>query len=187
VDPHLDANDLAGFIDGLLPSTEGRRVRAHLATCATCRAEYRAVRNVVAPGVQWRLAAGAGFAAAAVVVIALGLRPRSPAVDPAATRDGADSARAAPRIVEPAGRVHWTRVLRWSTVPNAMSYRVTIFDTLGTARWEAESEDSAGFVPDSVRLSPDEPFHWKVEAQTEWGRWVSSPLVEFTPVPDDAP
>jgi hypothetical protein len=34
-------------------------------------------------------------------------------------------------------------------------------------------------LPESVVLSPRVTYFWKVEAQTEWRRWVASDLVEF--------
>ncbi len=39
--------------------------------------------------------------------------------------------------------------------------------------------DTSVTLPASVVLSPQATYFWKVEAQTEWKRWVSSDLVQF--------
>ena len=63
----------------------------------------------------------------------------------------------------------------WATVNNLSRlrpskrerYRVTVFDSAGTVRFEAQLPDTAVALPDSVELVPRETYHWKVEARTE--------------------
>jgi hypothetical protein len=70
--------------------------------------------------------------------------------------------------------------LAWSSLDQAKRYRVLVFDAEGTILYRAEADDSVLPLPDSLRLSPGQPYFWKVEADTGWDRWVSSRLVEFS-------
>jgi len=49
----------------------------------------------------------------------------------------------------------------------------------GDVLWTTEMTDTSVTLPASVVLSPQATYFWKVEAQTEWKRWVSSDLVQF--------
>jgi hypothetical protein len=57
---------------------------------------------------------------------------------------------------------------------------VTLFDAQGEVLYETEVNDTTAALPDSVRLIPERPYLWKVQARTGWDRWSASDLVEFT-------
>ena len=73
-------------------------------------------------------------------------------------------------------------MLRWSAVPGADRYHVTLFDAGGRLVYEAQLADTAATLPDSVRLVAGQSYLWSVEARIGWDRWSSSPLTEFSVV-----
>lgn len=180
-DSHLTADQTAGFVDRLLPPAERAGVEAHLSVCADCRKEVRAVGTIVraSPWTRWRPAAAAGALAASLffVIWAVGGPGAGPS-DP--LREGVTPSPLAPVPVRPLGATDAPRALVWSAVPDAITYRVTVFDSVGHALWEAETTDTTSAVPDSVAFAPRTPYFWKSEAQTGWGRWTASPLSEFS-------
>jgi hypothetical protein len=87
---------------------------------------------------------------------------------------------AAPYLIAPTGEAAAADTFRWSAVPHADRYRVTVFDRDGAVMWEAEASDTAVAPPRSLALAAGATFLWKVEARTGWDRWVASELVEFS-------
>lgn len=179
---HPEAWELAAYLDGALAGDNRSRVEAHLAGCADCRLEVAAVAQLVrtAPRPR-RMAVPLGLAAAAVLALLL-----VPALDfptrfgPARHREPAVTTTAPPVAIAPRGAVDAARQLVWSAVPHATRYRVTLIDGEGTALWRWETADTVAVLPDTVRLSVGSSYFWKVEAETGFGRWVASDLVDFT-------
>lgn len=177
--PHLDAADVARYVDGQAPPDLRARVQSHMAHCAECRDEVLEVLRTAPP----RTAATArrvwvpAIAAAAVLVIAVW--PRGERVAPNIHREGAITATIAPRAIAPSGVTRGSIALTWAQVPNADRYVARVFDGRGDVVWERQTNDTTIPVPDSiVRLN--EPYFWKVDAHTGFGRSVSSDLTEFT-------
>jgi hypothetical protein len=127
-----------------------------------------------------------GLAAAAIVLVAV--RSDSPSGSSVAGRtsgtpvyrDQAVTTTAAPRLIAPIGVVPAIDSLRWTSVPHADRYRVTVFDRDGNTAHEAQTADTTLALPPPLAFARGQLYLWKVEARTGWDRWVGSELVEFT-------
>jgi hypothetical protein len=82
--------------------------------------------------------------------------------------------------MSPVGAVAAAPLLRWAPVDGADRYRVTLFDADGEVLYETELTDTVAPVPDTVAVLPGQTYLWKVEARTDFDRWVGSELVEFS-------
>lgn len=69
--------------------------------------------------------------------------------------------------------------LRWTGVPLADRYRVTVYDSAGTVLLDASTRDTAVAVPPGLRRTGPARYWSKVEARTGWDRWVESEWVSF--------
>ena len=183
------------------------RLVAHLAGCARCRDQLTSVMHLLRDSVvaaeirrtdtptaapvthRWRVA-GAGVAtalvASAMFAIA-GSGSRASRIQPSASASAEERRRepsvattAAPTLIAPLGVVAAADTFRWSGVPHADRYRVTVFDREGSVVWEAEAIDTAMAPQRSIGRPFGTAYLWKVEARTGWDRWVASELVEFS-------
>jgi hypothetical protein len=183
----LDELAIADFVDGTLSGSGRAQVVSHLASCAHCRASVRATAALVADETvarempdrrhQTRTWAQASFgvAAAAAVILAVTLsRDREITL-----REPAITNAIAPVTVSPRGNVVAVERLVWSRVPGAERYRLRLHRSDGSVVWSAETEDSLLALPSTVRLAPRESYYWRVEALTEWRRWVQSEMTPF--------
>lgn len=183
----LDEIDVADFLDGLLDEDKRERLERHLSNCARCRSLVRATSAIVADesirrempraGGRGRwLPAALGVAAAAAIVIAV-VPLRNVELEPT-LREAAVTSAIAPVTLVPTGSVQRVERLVWSRVPGVERYRVRIQSSDGAIVWSATTEDSSLALPDSIQLAAATYF-WRVEAQTEWRRWVASDLTQF--------
>ena len=183
---------LVGFADGRLGDAELLASTPHLSTCRRCQHELASlVRALNDPDVVHAARSGwrnplrvAGmlvpFAAAAGLIIALAIpaeqRSRTPET---AHRAPVLAPGPEPVGVSPVGSVSRVFELRWSTVPDAETYRVTLFDADGRVLYEEEANGTSTTLPDSLGLAPAQRYLWQVQARIGFNRWVSSDLVEF--------
>jgi len=179
---HLEAGEVAAYLDRALAPSERARVEAHLADCDACRTEVvdlaRLVRGRPNPR-RWYLPVGAVAAAAAVFLLLLP-RPKPELLEPPDYREPVITTTVAPVAIAPRGAITTAERLVWSSVPHADRYRVAVFDDTGRVLWETQTSDTVTVLPDRIRFVTGAPYHWKVQAQTSWNRWVSSDLVEFS-------
>ena len=176
-------------------------VLSHLAACAGCssmlaslirllddpqvRADVQQVerpRPVARSRAAVRSTAGAATLAAALVA---GLLLRAdaapdhvPVPDVAPHRQSASAPEIVPRIIAPAMPSIVPDTLRWTSVPFADRYQVLMFDREGTLTWEAQTRDTAIALPQRLRTEAA-AYLWKVEARTDWNRWVASEWAEL--------
>jgi anti-sigma factor RsiW len=131
-------------------------------------------------------AALAGLAAALLLVVA---RPDDRRDDPPAGvvplgapvyREQPVTTTGAPRLIAPTGMVPSADTLRWTSVPKADRYRVTVFDRDGAVAVEEETRDTMLVLRAPLGAASDRLYLWRVEARTGWDRWVESALVEFS-------
>lgn len=199
--PHLDEAAIAALLDAPVPETHAASL-AHLAACADCRSQFAAVaallrdRAVAAEVARLEpshgrrrtrmLPAGAAALAAAAALAGLLLWPEAarvpvtePAADGAARREGVVTATVAPRILSP-GELRADDSLRWTSVPRADLYRVTVWDRSGTVVWDGETRDTVLPLPPPLTRVDRGAWLWVVDARTGWDRWVSSELHELT-------
>lgn len=187
----LDDDGLAAAADGhATPS-----MRAHLAGCPACRTTLADLVTLLgAPAVsreRERLApsrsrwsrrgplAVAAAAALALVVVGDGLLVTR---DTERLRDHPGSIReVVPALIAPRAEVAGRAVFRWSAVPDATEYRLTVFDTEGGLVWSAETSDTSLALDDDVVLNLGQDYWWRVEARVDFDRWVSSALADFEP------
>lgn len=191
----LDELAIAALAEGVATDEDRVAATAHLVTCASCRSrltELRAAlgdsaissalpRTSARRGLRSVLVGGvgaAGLAAAAVLVFAIGLN-RTKSEDAAPMRDETGALVAAPVAVSPVDVVAGTPVFRWSSVPGASRYRVRVFSADGVVVWEAQTSDTTAVPPSTSTLQRATPYLWKVEARTDFDRWVGSALTEF--------
>jgi anti-sigma factor RsiW len=176
----LTAEQAARFLDGVLTRTERTEAQSHLATCRECRVEIAALSRMAPrrPSAWlWRAGLGAGAAAAALLLF---VRTESaPPPEPSSHRDPVPVA-ASIEAISPSGPAGPPSALVWSRVGAADRYRATVFDAEGSIVFRSETTDSAVALPDSLRFALGRSYFWKVEGDTGWDRWVSSPLTEFS-------
>lgn len=195
---HPDPHEIAAYVDATLADDRRDAVTAHLAACASCRAEVAEVGGIVrtaprsaraARPVAWLPVVAA---AAIVLMVAWPLAPRfGGRVE---HRDETVTA-ASPRPIHPfrgsrplPGSIpDADRALLWSSVPVADGYRLRLFDAQGETVWETETPDTIATLPDSLALRAGATYFWRVEARTGFDRWAASELVEFVPDARRAP
>lgn len=179
---HPDESQVALYLDRRLRGEALVALETHLANCPECRAEAAEVRRVLGgrggAARRWATLLPLGAAAAAVVLLLWSGGGRQGGAPPR-TRDPAFTTTLAPMPIAPTGKVEGAHRLAWTSVPGAGRYRVTLFDSEGSARWQLASPDTMVTLPDSVRLDSGVAYYWQVKAETGYGRWVESELVEF--------
>lgn len=188
----LDDDTVAALVDGSLDASARAEALPHLAACPRCRATVASVAAALGdPAVAREIRVVTGLtgrrlrrlaipAAAAAAVILLLSWPPATEHPQYAHRAPTITAAPAPAPVSPMGAVASVPVLRWAAVDGADRYRVTVFDADGTTLYDTELADIVAAVPDTVRLLPGRTYLWKVEARTDFDRWVGSELVEFS-------
>jgi len=198
---------VANVVDHGVDMSERPEIIAHLATCANCRDQVRSVAALIrAPSIvaeigrietstaatvrrPWRFV-GAGaltaVAAAAAFMVAgsggpvVATLPMVAVTDSETHREPGMTTTVAPSLIAPVGAMAAADTFRWTSVPRADRYRLTVFDREGRTVWEAEGSDTAMARPDSIAGQSGTAYLWKVEARTGWDRWVASELVEFS-------
>jgi hypothetical protein len=118
-------------------------------------------------------------AAAVLVVVMIPRGGQRGGEEPPRHREPAVSASAAPGAISPQGDVATVDSLRWTRVPGADRYQVSVYEADGSLAWEAVVSESTVALPDTVVLERSRPYFWLVRAHTEWDRWTESGLVEF--------
>jgi anti-sigma factor RsiW len=178
---HVDANDLAAYVEDRLDGAERARVEAHLADCADCRADaVAALRARSRPGAAWRWTVPA-LAAAVILVLAVPRARRTPvAVDHERGAPPATVQLVAPDIgvVLPLADVQ----LVWRSVAAGTDYRVTVTGEDGTRIYAMSTRDTVVDVP-STSLRPAGRYLWTVDALRPDGTPLSSGGREFATRP----
>ena len=109
------------------------------------------------------------------------LVPTSSTVTHPRYREESVTGAAAPRLVAPLGVVSAMDSFRWTSVPRADRYRITVFARDGSLIGETETRDTVVTLTDFVRRAPDDSILWRVEAHVGWeDRWASSELAMLT-------
>lgn len=200
----LDDLDIAALVDGIDPKANHVAI-AHLAACAACTEQLAAVTRLLRdplviaelerlepaqsklkrPGRRVSYSAiAAGLAAAVLAGVIFWPQVSRRAVkggdDAVILRERAITTTAGPRILGPVGMALPVDSLRWTSVPRADLYRVTVWDREGRVVWEGQTRDSVIALPIELSRIRETALLWDVKARTGWDRWVASDLVEFT-------
>ena len=181
--PHLEAGEVAAYVDRRLAPAERDRVEKHLSVCPECRGEVIEVAHVARTlprRRRWHWLAPAVAAAAVILFIVATSKGIQQFAPDTGHRGEQGTAPVAPVPVAPAGPVATVDTLLWSSVPHTNRYRVRLFDADGAMIWQTQTRDTAVALPTSVRLNPGIPYYWRAEARVGVERWVESTLREFT-------
>jgi anti-sigma factor RsiW len=164
-DGHLDANEVAAYVDRTLPQADRARVDAHLADCDDCRGEVVAVRRLVAGTPRWRRwsVMGALAAAAVLVLVMWPSRPNQPVPEGPVVRGGEHTATAVVPVA-PAAVATLPLSFVWHAVPSATSYRLSLTSADGALLWSAATSDTSIALPDSVSLAAGGTYYYYVDA-----------------------
>ena len=191
----LDDESILAFADGTIdPADSSRGALTHLLACARCRDEVAAVARLLDdPNVgsaierledppkrshgKARRLIGLLFAGALAAGLIFALVPRSSDFTKPAYREESVTGAAAPRPVSSTGGAMPHDAFRWTSVPRADRYRITVFARDGSVIWQAQTRDTTIAVPDAVVSAPDDTILWRVDAHVGWeDRWASSDL-----------
>ena len=190
----LDEATIAAVVDGTLDVAARDTATRHLGLCAHCRGAVASVirglgdtaiaREIatVDSSPRRRVSRFVLPAVAAAAFLVFLLQPRRAEDAGTSHRAPTLTSTAAPQPLAPVAAVAAARVLRWSAVPGADRYRVTLFDAQGRPLYEAQLADTVATLPDSVGLIAGRAYLWSVDARIGWDRWSSSPLTEFSVV-----
>lgn len=184
---------LLAFAEGGLTDSDRLAWTPHLARCRRCQHEIASlVRALNDPDViraarvdrSYRSLSSATImsviAAAAAIMFVIALpRDHNWRTPPGQHREPVLTPALAPVIDGPIGTVSTVDALRWSAVPHADAYRVTLFDVDGRVLFEGDAVEPRLALPDSLKLVPEKRYLWQVQARIGFDRWVSSDLVEF--------
>ncbi len=160
----MDANDIAAYVVGRLDAAARARIEAHLADCASCRADALAalrVRN--RERVTWRWVAPALAAAAvlAVLVLPRAGRERAAPDQERGTRRAASVALASPDAGATVPATDLTLI--WRASGPGANYRVTVTTEDGARVFDSSTRDTVLLVP--VRsLGVATHYLWAVDA-----------------------
>ncbi|UCG76283.1 MAG: zf-HC2 domain-containing protein [Gemmatimonadota bacterium] len=184
------------YVARTLSAGELEEFESHLIECPRCQEEVRlavAVRHAVGQAGAsreiesarrfrvLRIAAGAGLAAAAALVVALATPELRREL--AGELHRAPAATAEEQPIAPRGVVAALDTARWHPLPGAERYRVRVFDAVGEVLWEGETTDTVLHVAGLESLRSEAPYYWQVETRLGWNRWEQSELVEFRLLP----
>lgn len=175
---HVNASELAAYVDRNLPPPDRARIEAHLADCAECRADaLAALRAVRRPAPAWRWAVPALAAAVVVLLVA----PR--AMRERVTRDTVRSRSGAAAVVlalPDSGAVLPLADLRfvWRATAPGATYRFSITTEDGVRVHDGSTGDTSVTVPETALRSGGR-YLWMVDVLAADGTVLSSPARSF--------
>src|SRR5690348_10351772 len=192
----LDEEWIAALVEGSIAPADSAAAVAHLVACGRCREEVAAVARVVdasdvkselerlAPHPKGRrrhfarifMLAGVLAAGLIIMLVRDSSRPAKRRY-----REESVTGAAAPRLVAPIGVMTDSDAFRWTSVPRADRYRITVFARDGSVIAEAQTRDTAIVLPQLMARAPDDTILWRVAAHVGWeDRWASSELGMLT-------
>lgn len=210
---HLDANDVARYVDGRIGEAERQDVEAHLAECPECSERVAAAhgsleelreqeppaldpevrRKAEALGAEGngerdeRHSAVRPAAIAGVLVLLLGLAGVLywHLQGPGSTRlrSPTEGEVLTARAPADGARVSEPPVLAWEEVSGAFAYRVTLYAPDGTVLWEKDTTTTRVPLPADVSLTEGRRYLWRAAALHSEGRELRSNLRTFTYAP----
>ena len=186
MDPHLEADLIASYVDGRAGRADAATVEAHLAECAGCRREVIDVRRLLSGRTRrsgW--SAAAVLAAAALLLLVVG-RPGGPRPPVGSSTRSGRTASLAPAILAPVDGATLpgsTARFVWHSVSGAAAYRLTLTDDRGDMVWMTEGTDTSVAPPPTIRLSGGRTYYWSVDILLRDGRSATTGFHGFQVVP----
>ena len=204
-----DEHSIAAYVDGALGVEARQQLEDHLADCSHCLALVGLVsgeledggsatvpdasvaraRTLARPGSRRRVPLPPQWAAAATVVLAVGLlllmaQPRNPSDSD--TRSGSPATRTAqspgPQLLSPAegATIDGTQLtVRWSGVAGARYYEVRLLTAAGDVVSDGQVSGTEWRPPNRAALRPDQEYFVHVDAFVSEGKAVGSEYVSF--------
>lgn len=190
---HLDAKEVAAYVDGTLPVEQRPKLESHLADCDPCREDVVAVRRSVR-GAHRRagrrlipLAVAAGLAG----ILAVGILSRgTERADETVYREGTAALQEGSPLIEvvqpKSGGTLYRDAARftWRPVEPDVFYRFTLTDTVGDVLWRGETRDTTLTLASEVALRPGDEYFWYVDTLLESGASATTDIVGFRVAPD---
>src|SRR3954466_1622973 len=181
-DAHMDAHQIAGYIEGTLDPEARAGAERHLADCEECTSELAAVSRLrprARRPARWLGLTAAAAAAIAIVVVGPRLGRQAPDTTPPERGDPA--AAAATALVAPAEGVtlRESPVFVWRAVPGAATYRISVTRADGDSVWSAAVRDTTARAPEGTLVPGTDVYYWYVDALVADGRSVAGPTHQF--------
>ena len=176
---HMNAMEIAAYLDHRVDAATTQRFEAHLAECDLCRQDLiaagRVVRKVRRPR-RLLIMATAVAAAAILVVVSLPTSGR----DGLIWRDGRGGGGQQLVAYGPVGEVG-ADALRfvWSAAPNALTYRLTVTGTDGTLVWATNTTDTSVVLEPGHPLIGGVPYYWAADALMRDGSALTTGIRAF--------
>jgi hypothetical protein len=204
-----DEHSIAAYVDGTLITGEQERLEQHLADCSHCLtlvglvsderdqtdpdavadATLNRARTLARPGFTRRGFPAPQWAAAATVVLAVGLlvlAAQQPRPSDAISSFGVPTTRTADapelRLLSPndGATVDGTQLtVRWSTVPGARYYDVRVVTAAGDVVSEGHVTGTEWRPPNRAALRPGLEYFVQVDAYVSEGKAIGSEHVSF--------
>jgi hypothetical protein len=187
--PHLSASTIAALIDHALPSDARRQAELHLSGCDQCREELASCARLTSslPASNARRTSWPWLVAAAVVVIAIGIRARPSLREqsPAQERAPANSADRLTIVMPTVGAIVPRSELRfvWRRDAGSTGYRVIVTDASGAPAWSKDLADTSVALSIDSPLKPGARYFWRVEALHADGGVAQSTSTAFQVAP----
>lgn len=168
------AETLTELRQDTLPDSERTSLLQHLSICSDCLEEYRlgeSLETVVSSGKttagtwtqHWRLAAS--ITVLAITLSFFWMLHQSNRIDYDPSRMERGREQNDWKIIPPdGGKVPPGAVqLRWSSVPKATGYRVSLYDTDSTQLWTSRVVSTPVVeIPQSVSLESGKHYYWRI-------------------------
>lgn len=180
--PHLEAEEVVGFLEGKLDGLTLRRVQAHLADCAECASELVEVSRLRRPPrsvTRWVATAAATAAVFAATVVASRAMHHQPAATDSTAIRGVDAPTVT--IISPSegAEVSGEPDFVWRSVPGATSYRIAVSRADGDSVWAASGRDTTARPPASASNDATGLYYWYVDVLLADGRSIAGEAHEF--------
>jgi anti-sigma factor RsiW len=178
---HVSDMLIASYLDRRMSDADREQFENHLAECQVCRSaviEARSLLHRLRP--PWRVNAIVGVLAAALIVVAIDLKVQQRNdLSGEPTRAAATTA-ATITPYGPIGDVRRTGLrFVWSSLPNAISYKVVLVDANSQPLWSSAAADTSIALPPSVSLLVGENYFWGADALASDGTTHTTGLHEF--------
>jgi hypothetical protein len=193
----LDDESIAAFASAHVDPDASQAAINHLLGCARCAQEVASVARLLdasdvrieierlgkrADGAHTRhIVRGLAILGVLAAGLVIMLLPASSQIGKRLFREESVTGATAPRLLAPVDVARPSDTLRWTSVPRADRYRITVFARDGSVIWEAQTRDTAVALSDRMTRVPDDTILWRVEAHVGWeDRWASSALAMLT-------
>lgn len=177
---HLDPDTAASYLDRRLSGVRLEAAEAHLASCASCRAEIVEAATVIRGSSRPRLvyAGGAAAAAAAAVLLFVSIPRTNQESAGDSHRSAPAVARAPVELIVPKGAGSPSGTWRWQPTAGADRYELTVFEADGSVVWDTTTTQAI-VLARPPELDAGRRYFWRVRARVGWEQWLSSDIAEF--------